>query len=307
MQQQKRYSPRSPRRSLRLAAQAACRAGCRDEGGADVKMCNARVTCQRRHRPCHKKELKQRAARLHEDESLFKQPPPKEDCPICFLPMPFAPLDMAIRYPCCGKIVCRGCIYSSYILSRNLKCAFCNANIQKLYKNDDISMELLKKRVEADDVNSITRLGSAYALGSLGLQQDHNKAFELYTRAAELGSSMAHYQIGWVYEDGLGVEKDLKKAIHHYEVAAMAGYETARFALGAIEYKSGNLERAMKHLIISASAGHKDSMSIIKRRFEKGCVKSDVYELTLKDYSDSCDAMRSKSREDAGNLAKTMR
>jgi hypothetical protein len=34
-----------------------------------------------------KKECKLRAAELH-DEALFKDPPPKEDCPICFLPMP---------------------------------------------------------------------------------------------------------------------------------------------------------------------------------------------------------------------------
>jgi hypothetical protein len=37
--------------------------------------------------PKHKKLCKQRAAELH-DEALFKEPPPKEDCPICFLPMP---------------------------------------------------------------------------------------------------------------------------------------------------------------------------------------------------------------------------
>jgi hypothetical protein len=35
----------------------------------------------------HKKECKERAAELH-DEALFKDPPAKEDCPICFLPMP---------------------------------------------------------------------------------------------------------------------------------------------------------------------------------------------------------------------------
>jgi hypothetical protein len=35
----------------------------------------------------HKKTCKLRAAELHE-EALFKDPPPKEDCPIRFLPMP---------------------------------------------------------------------------------------------------------------------------------------------------------------------------------------------------------------------------
>jgi hypothetical protein len=35
----------------------------------------------------HKAACKERAAELR-DEALFTDPPPKEDCPICFLPMP---------------------------------------------------------------------------------------------------------------------------------------------------------------------------------------------------------------------------
>ena len=46
-----------------------------------VKYCDA--TCQRNHWKKHKKQCKQRAAELR-DEALFKDPPPKEDCPICF-------------------------------------------------------------------------------------------------------------------------------------------------------------------------------------------------------------------------------
>jgi hypothetical protein len=50
-----------------------------------VKYCNA--VCQKKHWAMHKKQCKLRAAELR-DEALFKDPPPKEDCPICFLPMP---------------------------------------------------------------------------------------------------------------------------------------------------------------------------------------------------------------------------
>ena len=45
------------------------------------------ATCQKNQWSTHKKLCKQRAAKLH-DEVLFKEPPAKEDCPICFLPMP---------------------------------------------------------------------------------------------------------------------------------------------------------------------------------------------------------------------------
>ena len=81
------------------------------EGGAGLKMCNAckhvkycSVACQRGHWPSHKKECKQRAAKLH-DESLFKQPLPKDDCPICFLPMPFAYQKVAV-----GKLYVMGVV-----------------------------------------------------------------------------------------------------------------------------------------------------------------------------------------------------
>jgi hypothetical protein len=69
-------------------------AECGEEGGAChktckscmlVKYCNAE--CQHKHWPTHKKPCKIQAAKIR-DEALFKDPPAKEDCPICFLPMP---------------------------------------------------------------------------------------------------------------------------------------------------------------------------------------------------------------------------
>jgi hypothetical protein len=50
-----------------------------------VKYCNA--ACQQKHWATHKAACKLQAAKLH-DKALFKDPPLKEDCPICFLPMP---------------------------------------------------------------------------------------------------------------------------------------------------------------------------------------------------------------------------
>jgi TPR repeat protein len=269
------------------------------EGGAGLKMCNAwkhinycSVTCQRLNWPSHKKECKQRAAKLH-DEYLFKQPPPKDDCPICFLPMPFANDEIAIFFHCCGKVVCTGCVYSC-AASGNKECPFCKAKVEI---DHEIILEQTMKRVEANDATSMTYLGCFYANGSCGLQQDLNKALELWTRAAELGSIEAHYYIGGVYYQGEGVEKDMKKAIHHLELAAMAGHEAARYNLGGIEYNSGNFERAIRHWSISASAGDSKSMTAIEEEFQKGLVRTDVYELTLKAYNDSCEEMTSKARE----------
>ena len=45
------------------------------------------------------------------DIALFKQPPPNEDCPICFLTLPS--LHTGRKYKtCCGQMICSGCIHA---------------------------------------------------------------------------------------------------------------------------------------------------------------------------------------------------
>ena len=63
------------------------------------------------------------------DEELFKQPPPKEDCPICLLPLPLLGSGSVYK-SCCGKIICSGCRHAP--VKDNLgneiieeKCPFC--------------------------------------------------------------------------------------------------------------------------------------------------------------------------------------
>jgi hypothetical protein len=100
-----------------------------------VKYCNA--NCQMNHWPKHKTECKLHAAEIR-DEALFKDPPPKEGVPsasyqchlICCVSLPpatissvpifdfahehveLAQLEIEHYYSCCGKNICRGCVYS---------------------------------------------------------------------------------------------------------------------------------------------------------------------------------------------------
>ena len=83
-------------------------------------------------------------------------------------------------------------------------------------------VEELMKRAEANnDAAAKFVLGSHYYRGLGGLQQDHAKAMELYSRAAELGCSASHNNLAGVYHE----RGDMKKA---NEAAAMAGHEVAR-------------------------------------------------------------------------------
>ena len=298
------------------------------EGGVSLKACKScmsvkycNVNCQRNHWKKHKKECKQRAAEIY-DEALFKDPPPKEECPICFLPMPerllscmtlppatissvpiadfaeaneeLADMSMETYASCCGKSICGGCIHSFGKTRNNGTCAFCKAD--HVNKTDGERVEEFIKRVEVNDAGAIYALGSYYYHGQLGLNQDRGKALELYTRAAALGSSQAHFNLGNVFYEG----GDLKKAKFHFGAAAMAGHEVARCNLGTIEVQSGNMGRAVKHWTIAASTGNHAAMKNILINFKQGHgVSRDALNSTLTAYNNYCAEMRSEARDAA--------
>jgi TPR repeat protein len=149
------------------------------------------------------------------------------------------------------------------------------------------------KRVEAIDVASIYMLAGSYHHGLNGIQQDQTKAIELYTRAAELGSSKAHNFLGYIYHEG----GNLKKAKFHYEAAAMLGHEAARFNIGVLEYDYGKMERAIKHWTIAASAGDYVAMQQLRKYFEIGVFSRELIDSTLAAYNSSCAEMRSRARD----------
>jgi TPR repeat protein len=147
--------------------------------------------------------------------------------------------------------------------------------------------------VEANDAASICFLACNYQHGIEGVQQDHLIAIELYARAAELGCSKAHYQLGGLYKE----RGDMKKAKFHSEAAAMAGNEVSRFNLGIVEAKSGNMERAVKHFKIAASAGYYRAMKYLIKQFEQGAISRESMDSTLAAYNSSCAEMRCEARD----------
>jgi len=157
------------------------------------------------------------------------------------------------------------------------------------------------KRVAVNDAGAICQLAKHYYHGYNGLQQDHAKSTELYSRAANLGCSESHFCIGLKYDKA----GDLKQAKFHFEAAAMAGHEMARFTLGVYEYNSGNIERATKHWTIAASAGNYIAMHELRAFFEreggnfygKHIVSRESFDSTLEAYNDSCVEMRSEARD----------
>ena len=259
-----------------------------------VKYCS--IACQKEHRPLHKRECKQRAAELY-DENLFQQPPPSEECPICFITMPS--ICKSEFQTCCGKNLCRGCIFAMLESGGGDLCAFCR---MPNTKTDEEHVERLKKLMEKGNGLAFYYLAGYYARGISGLPQDDSKANELLLRGGQLGYSEAYYNLGASYLLGDGVEIDKKKAKHYLELAAISGYVPARHNVGCLEGQAGNNHRAYKHYILAARAGFKESLDSVRKGFMKGFVTKDEYASTLRAYQKSQDEMKSDTRDKASTV-----
>mmetsp|Transcript_12335 Transcript_12335/g.20317 ORF Transcript_12335/g.20317 Transcript_12335/m.20317 type:complete len:298 (-) Transcript_12335:145-1038(-) len=259
-----------------------------------VKYCS--IKCQRDHRPKHKRECKKRAAELR-DELLFKQPESScfGDCPICCLPLSRFE-KKSIMYECCSKTICIGCYFANHKRELKLRlvpsCAFCRTPIS--YSSEERDKRMMK-RIEAND---------PFATFQEGVDQYENgnyeKAFEWYTKAAELGSVDAHFHLACLYHFGHGIEKNEGNKTHHLEEAAISGHPMARRNLGLHDKNNGNMERAVKHFIIAATLGLDDAIKALMQAFKRGHVSKEDLAAALRAHQDAVDETKSPLRELAG-------
>ena len=245
-----------------------------------------------------------RVAELH-DEKLFRQPPSEEDCPICFLRLPW--LGSGFVYmSCCGKVICRGCVHG--FRSRAAKagrskeddvCPFCRT--PPIYVNEKF-IKRYEKRMDLNDAMAIYCIGNFYVQGHYGLPQNTAKALELWHRAGTLGCVHAYYKIGYAYRNGEGVEVDEKKATYYFELAAMRGNPYARHSLGDYEGRARNYNRALKHWIIAVKGGNLRSLKAVKVLYKYGHATKDNYAEALRSYQEYIDEIKSDQRDEAAAL-----
>jgi len=130
---------------------------------------------------------------------------------------------------------------------------------------------------------------------------DYERAFEYFTKVAELGEAEAeaHYCLSFMYRDGKGVERDVTKRLYHLEEAAMGGHPKARHNLAVHEVSKERIERAVKHFIIAANNGHDDSIKALRELYGAGRVSRDDFASALRAYQAFADATKSPQREAA--------
>ena len=73
-------------------------------------------------------------------------------------------------------------------------------------------------------------LGACYETGQ-GCDQNDTKAVEWYEKSANLGFSLAMFNVGNCYKNGWGVTKDLNQAREWYTKSAAQGDELAQSQL----------------------------------------------------------------------------
>jgi len=220
------------------------------------------------------------------DAKLFQDPPPKEDCVICMLPLPYSNNIDGFKktyQPCCGKILCDGCKVEALDKMRKGELKQCCLYCREGFPNSGKELiKRIKKRMKLKDGDAFYSLGCQYEGGQCGLSKDINKAIELYEQAAEFGSLEAHIFLANAYENGQGVETDFAK-VHHFEIASIGGHESARYALGWYEERvKGNMDRAVKHYVLAANCGYDDGIKAVGKVYKLGLVTKDGYAASLR-------------------------
>ena len=124
-----------------------------------------------------------------------------------------------------------------------------------------------KKRIEAGYSHAMYELGFCYLDGDYGLPQDHDKAFELFVRAGELGHASAYNNIGKAYFLGEGKEK------------------------------VGNTKRALKHYMIAVKFGSNRSLERIQEFYSSKHATKDDYAGALRAYQGYVNSIRSDERD----------
>ncbi|KAK1741605.1 zf-MYND and TPR domain-containing protein [Skeletonema marinoi] len=171
---------------------------------------------------------------------------------------------------------------------------YANQNEHRMPKTHEDADKAFMKRVEANDPAAQREFGNRRLS-----EGDHVSALECWTKAAELGDLVAHFELQCFYRDGKGVEKDMKKVIYHAEQAAIGGHPMARYNLGGIEWENGRKHRAVKHWIIAANLGDDEALGVLRECYDGGFISKEDFSATLRTHQAALDATKSPQREAA--------
>ncbi len=121
-------------------------------------------------------------------------------------------------------------------------------------KNEAWGVELLGRAAAAGHAGAANDLGVIYFEGNFGQAQDQAKAFEWFTKSADLGNGEAMKNLAVFYRDGLGRAADPGQELKWYALARLAGYPAAPLNAAIEEVKKKMTEDQVNTIEAEAQA-----------------------------------------------------
>jgi len=131
----------------------------------------------------------------------------------------------------------------------------------------------LSAKANAGDPEAMFILGLMYYEGD-GVEEDKERARQLWEKAAEKGVPEAMFNLGSIYDKGDGVEEDKERARRWWEKAAEKGVPEAMFNLGVMYLEGDGVEedkeRARRWWEKAAEKGYPEAMFNLGLIYDKG-------------------------------------
>ncbi|MGN5454984.1 MAG: tetratricopeptide repeat protein [Candidatus Kurthia intestinigallinarum] len=130
--------------------------------------------------------------------------------------------------------------------------------IIKINRNSVIPSEHIKQRKKLlkqaakGDIDAQITVAHYYFTGQYGFEEDEQKAYEWYSKAAKQGSGDAMSKIGELYQYGFGVEKDNAKANLWFLKGADQGSAEAQFQYANALKQQGDYRQAYQYYYLAA-------------------------------------------------------
>jgi uncharacterized caspase-like protein len=131
----------------------------------------------------------------------------------------------------------------------------------------------------ADEGNVRAMIGLGYMSLAAGdkARFKPEKAFDLFTRAAEKGDPEAMFELGKLYEKGIGTEQDVARALALYQKAADLGFADAINDLGFLYYQGAigqkpDRRKAVALFLKAADLRHPQAMYNVAALIDDGIV-----------------------------------
>ena len=130
-----------------------------------------------------------------------------------------------------------------------------------------------------DDAEGLFAMGANYYLGQNGYEENHEKAFSYFKKAADAGNVDAQYMTGACYVDGDGVEQDFQAAFSYFKKSADGGDSEGMSMVAKLYYGGEGVEldceMAFHYALKAAEAGSASGQAFLGLLYGAGDVTTE--------------------------------